>query len=140
MVAQTPKAQKLGPGELTLNSDTALDLSCQMTKVEITWDVDEDDAVPVLCGGVMPGDTTYSAKLEGEAFQDLSTGGLIDYTWKKRGEIADLVFTPTAGAAKVTGKVVIRPLNVGGDVGKKNTTDIEFMFVGEPDFIPLDAE
>lgn len=141
MVARAPKAQKLGPGELTLTlPDSPLDLSCQMTKVEITWDVDEDDPVPVLCGGIMPGDTVYSAKLEGEAYQDLSAGGIIDYTWLNRGKTADLIFTPTAGAAKVTGQVVIRPLNIGGDVGKKNTTDIEFMFVGEPDFTPLAAD
>lgn len=135
MVAKGPKAQKLGPGELKIGGDE-LDISCQMTEVKITWDYDEDDAVPVLCGGSMPGDTTYQAKLEGEAFQDLTENGIIDYTWKNRGEVKTVSFTPTTGKAKVTGSIVIQPLDLGGDVGKKNTSSLEFSFAGDPVFTP----
>ena len=139
MVARAPRAQKLGPGELKIGGDE-LDISCQMTEVKITWDIDEDDAVPVLCGGTMPGDTTYQAKLEGEAYQDLTEGGIVEYTWKNRGEIKSVTFTPTTGKAKITGSIVIQPLELGGEVGKKNTSDIEFSFVGDPVFEPSAAE
>lgn len=139
MVARGPRAQKLGPGELKIGGDE-LDISCQMTEVKITWDIDEDDAVPTLCGGSMPGDTTYQAKLEGEAFQDLTAGGIVDYTWKNRGEVKSMSFTPTTGKAKITGSIIIQPLELGGDVGKKNTSDIEFNFAGDPVFTPNDAE
>lgn len=139
MVARAPRAQKLGPGELKIGGDE-LDISCQMTEVKITWDIDEDDAVPVLCGGTMPGDTTYQAKLEGEAYQDLTEGGIVEYTWKNRGEIKSVTFTPTTGKAKITGSIVIQPLELGGEVGKKNTSDIEFSFAGDPVFEPNPAE
>ena len=139
MVARAPRAQKLGPGELKIGGDE-LDISCQMTEVKITWDIDEDDAVPVLCGGTMPGDTTYQAKLEGEAYQDLTEGGIVEYTWKNRGEIKSVTFTPTTGKAKITGSIVIQPLELGGEVGKKNTSDIEFSFSGDPVFEPNVAE
>lgn len=139
MVARAPRAQKLGPGELKIGGDE-LDISCQMTEVKITWDIDEDDAVPVLCGGTMPGDTTYQAKLEGEAYQDLTAGGIVDYTWKNRGEIKSVAFTPTTGEAKITGSIVIQPLELGGEVGKKNTADIEFSFAGDPVFEPKKPE
>ena len=135
MVARAPRAQKLGPGELKIGSEE-LDISCQMTEVKITWDYDEDDAVPVLCGGSMPGDTTYQAKLEGEAYQDLTENGIIDYTWKNRGEVKTVSFTPTTGTAKVTGSIVIQPLDLGGEVGKKNTSSLEFSFAGDPVFTP----
>ena len=139
MVARAPRAQKLGPGELKIGGDE-LDISCQMTEVKITWDIDEDDAVPVLCGGTMPGDTTYQAKLEGEAYQDLTEGGIVEYTWKNRGEIKSVTLTPTTGKAKITGSIVIQPLELGGEVGKKNTSDIEFSFSGDPVFEPNVAE
>lgn len=139
MVARAPRAQKLGPGELKIGGDE-LDISCQMTEVKITWDIDEDDAVPTLCGGTMPGDTTYQAKLEGEAYQDLTKGGILEYTWKKRGEIKSVTFTPTTGTAKITGSVVIQPLELGGEVGKKNTSDIEFSFAGDPVFTPNEPD
>ena len=139
MVARAPRAQKLGPGELKIGGDE-LDISCQMTEVKITWDIDEDDAVPVLCGGTMPGDTTYQAKLEGEAYQDLTEGGIVEYTWKNRGEIKSVTFTPTTGKAKITGSIVIQPLELGGEVGKKNTSDIELSCAGDPVFEPNAAE
>lgn len=139
MVARAPRAQKLGPGELKIGSDE-LDISCQMTEVKVTWDVDEDDSVPTLCGGRMPGDTSYNAKLEGTAYQDLTKGGIIDYTWKNRGEVKTVSFTPTTGKAKITGSVVIQPIELGGEVGKKNTADIEFSFAGDPVFTPNDPD
>ena len=107
-----------------------------MTEVKVTWDVDEDDPTLTLCGGTMPGDVNYQAKLEGEAFQDLTEGGIIDYTWKNRGQVKTVSFTPTVGKAKITGSVIIQPIELGGDVGKKNTSNIEFRFAGDPVFEP----
>lgn len=138
MVAKGPKAQKLGPGVLKIAGDE-LDISCQMTEVKVTWDIDEDDPVPTLCGGSMPGDTTYGAKLEGEAYQDLTAGGIVDYSWKNRGEVKTVEFTPTTGEAKVTGSIVIQPIDLGGEVGKKNTASIEWAFAGDPAFTPNKA-
>lgn len=136
-----PKAQKLGPGRLQIGETGALlDLSCQVTEVKITWDNDTDDDIPVLCGGIMPGDDTFTAKLEATIVQDLSADGVIDYTWKNKGNVVPMTFTPTEGAAKVEGDVKIIPVDIGGEVKKKNTSDIEWGFVGEPTFTPLAAD
>lgn len=137
---RTPKSQKLGPGVLKLGeTGTEIDISCQVTSVKITWSSDSEDDIPVLCGGFMPGDETYNATLEATLVQDLSEDGVIDFTWKHRGEVMKLEFTPTTGNAKVTGSVKINPMELGGDVRKTNTSDVEFPFMGDPDFKPLTA-
>lgn len=133
-----PRAQKLGPGTLQLGEvGTGLDLSCQVTEVTVTWDNDTDDDLPVLCGDVIPGDDTFTAELEATIVQDMVAGGVIDYTWKHRGEVVALTFTPTEGEARVTGRVKIIPVDLGGEVRKKNSSDVTWPFVGEPTFTPM---
>lgn len=132
-MALTPKAQKLGPGQLKIgDTGSGLDISCQCRKVEITWDIDTEDDVPVLCGGTMPGDTTYTAKLSATVFQDLEADGIVEYSWKNRGKQMKFVFIPTAGDVKITGELTVHPLDVGGDVGQKNTSDLEWPIIGDP--------
>lgn len=133
-----PRAQKLGPGTLTIGeTGSLLDLSCQVTEVKVTWDDDTDDDIPVLCGSVIPGAATYTAQLEATIVQDMSAGGVIDYTWTHKGETVPVTFTPTAGSATVTGEVTVKPVDLGGKVGSKNDADVEWPFNGEPQFTPL---
>lgn len=135
------KAQKLGPGSLKLGeTGTDLDLSCQMTEVRITWDTDEGDSVSVLCGDTIPGDDTYTATLEGTVMQDFSAGGVIDYSWSNKGAVVPVEFVPTTGNAEVRGRVKITPIDMGGEVNKKNDSDLSWVFVGEPEFTPLSDE
>lgn len=133
-----PRAQKLGPGTLQLGDvGEELDLSCQVTEVTVTWDNDTDDDVPVLCGGMMAGDDTFTATLEATIVQDMIAGGVIDYTWRNKGAVVPVTFTPTDGDARVTGDVKIIPVDLGGKVRKKNTSDVSWPFVGEPSFTPM---
>lgn len=133
-----PQAQKLGPGELQIGeTGSALDLSCQVTEVKITWDDDTDDDIPVLCGSVIPGASTFTAALEATVVQDMSAGGVVDYTWQNKGQDVPFTFTPTTGNAKVTGRVTLKPVDLGGEVGKKNDSDVEWPIIGEPVFTPL---
>lgn len=135
---RAPRAQKLGPGTLQIGeTGTELDLSCQVTEVTVTWDNDTDDDVPTLCGGVLAGDDTFTATLEATIVQDMIAGGVIDFTWRNKGKVVPLTFTPTEGEAKVVGDIKIIPVDLGGEVKKKNTSDVQWPFVGEPSFTPL---
>ena len=136
------KTNKLGPGTLTVGATgTEVDFSCQVTAAHVDWSADAEDAVQVLCGESVPGARTYSAVLAGTLFQDLSTGGIVDYSWDHKGEQVPFVFTPvTAGAAKVEGNLILDPLSIGGDeAGANMTSDFEFAIVGDPTFTPATA-
>lgn len=125
---------KLGPGELTIGDvGSAQNISCQLTKCSIKWDKDAGDSVVVLCGDTVPGDTTYTAKLSGTMYQDIGASGYLAYSWTNKGATMPFTFIPsTAQARKVTGSVVIDPLDLGGDVATKPTSDFELDIVGDP--------
>ena len=131
----------LNNGTLTLGA-APLDISCQLTNAQInpTENVTTEDAVHVLCGDVLPSSDTvdYSFTLGGTVLQDLSLSGVVDYTWTNMGEEVPFVFTPDNDqAATWTGTVRIIPLQVGGDVPTRPTSDFEWVIVGTPvpDFV-----
>ncbi|AWY04759.1 major tail protein [Gordonia phage Emperor] len=128
------KTYKLGPGELILGETGGqLDLSCQLTKAQVTWDKDAEDPSHVLCGDTVPGDVTYTAKLAGTVLQDLSADGVVDFTWTNKGEAVAFRFVPSTTAGRtISGLVVIDPIDVGGDVKTKPTSEFEWDVVGEP--------
>ncbi len=128
------KVFKLGPGTLKLGpTATALDISCQLTNAVLTPDKDTEDPVTVLCGDTIPGASTYQWKLTGTALVDLSTGGMVEYTWTNQNQVAAFEYVPNTDAgATFTGQVVIDPLAVGGDSGKNMAQDFEWSCVGTP--------
>lgn len=128
------KTYKLGPGELIIGeTGSPLNLSCQLTAASVTWDKDAEDPFNVLCGDTVPGDVQYTAKLTGTVLQDLSADGMMDYTWTNKGEAVPFTFTPSTTAGRtVTGTVVVDPLDIGGDVKTKPTSEFEWDCVGEP--------
>lgn len=131
------RAQKLGPGLLTIGEvGSTLDMSAQLTAVSVTWENEEEEPLNVLSGEVIAGDDTYIATLEGTVVQDLTEDGVIDWTWKNKGQVVPITFSPTSGEAQVTGRVKVGPINLGGDVNVKNTSDVSWVFVGEPLFEP----
>lgn len=133
----TPTVRKLGPGTLTVGSaGDLLDFSGRCTKVNVAWKVDTTDDVEVLSGDTMAGDRTYSATLEATVYQDdLTAGGLVDYSWAEKGTEVPFTFTPYSGGRAITGTLVVDPLDVGGDVGKKNTSDLKWACIGEPELV-----
>lgn len=134
MSAPTPV--KLGPGTMQIGATgTSIDMSCLIQSATVSWSVDTEDDLNVLCGDTVPGARTYTASISGTALQDLTDPqGLVDFTWEHKGEAVPVVFTPNSAAdATVTGTVVIDPLDVGGDeYGSVMTSDFEWAFVGEP--------
>lgn len=136
MTTPTPTAtvRKLGPGVCQIGAvGSALDFAPRATKAAITWKEKATDDTVVLSGDVMDGNTTYDATLELTVFQDdLTTGGLVDYSWAQRGQVVPFTFTPYEGGRSVTGNVKVSPLDIGGDVDKKNTADMKWACVGVP--------
>ncbi len=128
------KAQPLGPGTFSLGAAlTALDLTAQVTKLTVQWSVNVEDAVETLSGEELEGEPDYNAELSFTVIQDLTEAGMFDYTWANKGSVVPFTFTPnTAAGRTVTGMVRVDPLNLGGDVKKKNTTEATWKCVGQP--------
>lgn len=134
---QSPKREplKLGPGVLTLGEIASpLDMSCQLTNLVIQCEADTEDAEPTLCGGSLAGDRAYTWTMTGNVAQDLELNGVVDYTWKNKGKQVPFDFTPNKDIAttKVTGTVIIDPLSLGGDVGKRGMSEFEWSIIGDP--------
>lgn len=140
-MAVTPN--KFGPGTFTLGPvDTPLvDVSCRVSGLTVEWDSDQEDDIKVLCGDTVPGDTTYTASVNGTLLQDLDKSeaeGIVYYSWAHKGETVAFTFVPNADiGATVSGELVLTPLSVGGDeYGKTMTSEFEWACVGEPKLIP----
>lgn len=128
------KSYKVGPGTLTIGlvGDT-VDFTAQITKATVKWSKQQEDNVPVLSGEELAGERTYSATLTATLIQDLTPDGLVDFTWENKGAEVPWSYTPsTAAGRSITGVLVVDPIDVGGDVKSRPTSDIEWACVGEP--------
>lgn len=125
----------VGPGTMTLGeTGSEISIDCQLTSALVSWDVDAEDDVPLLCGETAPGDEIFTATLSGNLFQDLSTGGIVEWSWTNRGTSQPVVFIPsTAEGKEIVGTVKVRPIDIGGEAKSKARSDFEWPFVGEPD-------
>lgn len=136
----TVAAQTLGPGVLSFTVDgggALADFSSQVTACEVDVSTDTDDAIDVLSGEQIDGDSTETFTLKATFLQDLTAAGVIDWSWVNAGDTAAFIFVPNTEADRsVTGTVRVRRLNIGGDVKKKNTSDVEFSVIGTPTFGP----
>lgn len=132
----------LGPGSLILDAPSggsvALDASCQVSNLVIAAKGDSEDPTPTLCGGSVAGARTYAWTMAGSMFQDVQADGLIDWTWRHAGAETAFTFIPdTTGSARVRGTVMVDPIDLGGDVKKRNLSEFEWNITGDPSF---DAE
>lgn len=144
MANEAPKTYKLGPGTLNIGDvGTAVDYAPQVTGCTVSWSKEKEDDVPVLSGGSLTGDTTYTATLSANVFQDLDATdpGLVQWSWANKGTEVPVTFIPSTDAGvQVAGTVVVDPINVGGDTAKaRPRSDIEWAFVGEPAINPVAA-
>ena len=126
-----------GPGTLKFGDTGAggqLDASCQVTSMLVDSETDAEEPINVLCGDSVAGEETTAFTLKATFLQDdLKSSGLTAYTWTNQGKTVAFEFVPnTANAAKVAGRVTIRPMPIGGEVKKRNTHDIEWAIEGTP--------
>ena len=125
----------VGPGVLTLGeSDKLTDCSTLVRSISIVPNVEKTDAIMVLSGDSIPGGRTYSYQIEATVLQSVQKKHLIAYSWENGGAEIPFEFVPKSGSkqAKITGKVVVDPIKIGGEVGSKPTSDLQWECVGTP--------
>ncbi|MFW9180588.1 hypothetical protein ACOI9H_01690 [Corynebacterium striatum] len=128
----------VGPGTLTFTLGTPTqDISAQVTKAEIKPQVEKGDNLKVLSGESLAGDRSYSATLDVTLIQDLAKSKIIDWSWSNAGKTATFTYKPsTAAGATITGPVVIDPIQIGGEVGSRATSDFSWDCPSLPTFTP----
>jgi hypothetical protein len=134
----------LGAGTLTLGTapdDKQYAMQLTNCRVEPSESVDEGDDMNLLDGTTLSGAdvVSYDYVLAGTAVQDLNVLGFTDYCWVNKGLTVAFKFIPVTArgaAVGVTGSCRIRPITIGGDVKKRNTSDFEFTCIGTPVWTP----
>lgn len=131
----TIKKYQVGEGVLTVGSAVAAQtMTAQMESVHIEWKEDAKDPRKTLSGESLPGAVTYTATLTGTVIQDLSDGGLVEWTWEHMGSTQPFTFSPASATGReITGDLRVGPLDVGGDVDEDApTSDLSWACIGQP--------
>lgn len=133
-----PDVFPLGPGTLKIGATgTLIDVSCLVNNAVIAAEKEQGDSTTKLCGTVRPGATTYTYTLSGNVDTDVAdVAGLFALSQSAAGTEQDFEYTPNTDAGtKATGKLVIDPLDFGGDTtGETMTSDFEYTIVGAPTY------
>lgn len=128
----------VGPGKLTF-SNAATSIQSQVTAARVTTNAKRGDDLKVLSGESIPGESNYSFALEVTILQDIVAKGIIDFSWVNMGKTVDFAYTPNDNefkGATITGRVVVDPISIGGNVGDRATSDFTWDIVGTPKFAP----
>jgi hypothetical protein len=133
-----PDVFPLGPGTLTIGATgTPIDVSCLVNNAVISADKTEGDSTTKLCGTVRTGSVTYDYTLAGNMDTDVADAdGFFALSQTAPGTELDFTFEPNTEAGTVaTGRLVVDPLDFGGDTtGETMTSDFEFTVVGQPTY------
>lgn len=122
---------KMGPGTLKLGTAGVKDVSTQVTacRVAASENVETEDGLVVLSDDEIPAEDTVTLEwaLSGTFVQDLASSGVVEYTWTNAGDWVDFAFVPnTAGDRGITGQCRLIPIDAGGDVRTRPTSDFEW--------------
>jgi hypothetical protein len=138
----TVTAHRLGPGTLKFGeTGTLMEFSAQITNGRISPSLEEEDTITVLNGEELDGDDTISWVVAGTLLQSYDKAGIIHWAFTNRLAKLPFEFVPNTEFSdygwRGTAKIV--PLEAGGDVKTRNTSDFEFKIIGEPETydIPL---
>jgi len=135
-------AHRLGPGTLRLgDAGDATEFAAQATNVRLSPSVNEEDPIPVLSGEEIDGDDSIDWVLAGTLHQSYDREGLVRWCYDNRLQRFPFEFIPNNAESDYgwRGEVKVVPLEVGGDVKARNTSDFEFRCIGEPTPYDLDA-
>lgn len=136
------KAHRLGPGTLHFgDTGTPTEFSSQTTNMRLSPSVNEEDPIPVLSGEEVDGDDSVDWVVAGSLLQSFDKAGLIHWCYENRLQKVPFEFVPSNEESDYgwRGVAKIVPLEVGGDVKTKNTTDFEFKCIGEPETFDIPA-
>lgn len=125
---------RLKTGTLTLDLTA---FASQVTNLTLTPDTasDEEDALEVLSGETLAGDTeeTTTWSMNAEVIQDFDdVDGICNFAMSRAGDEVAFTWKPNAAAPTYSGTVRIRPIPIGGDVASRNTSAIDWPLVGAP--------
>ena len=133
----TVHAHAVGPGTLTIGNDAALtNFSSQCRAAKLVPSVDKGEPIDVLSGEQAPGDRTETHALQVTLQQDFGVDdSTTEWLWEHRGEVHDFVYVPNAQLGRrITGQLTVEPVEIGGDVKTKPTSEVTFDLVGDPVF------
>jgi hypothetical protein len=127
---------RLKAGTLTLGGTSGTggtDFACQVTNCRITPSSDDDgDAQETLSGDVIAAGKKVSYVLAGTAIQDFdSPDGFQSYCHENATQTVEFSWNPSATSPTYSGTCVIVPVEIGGDVNSRLTTDFEFDINGD---------
>lgn len=129
-----PKESKIKSGSLIFDpSGVPADFSCQPTNVRVTPSHETDgDALEVLCGDELAPDLKRTDTLALTSLQDFDDpAGLQRFSWDNDGEAVEFEWKPQGVTGPTfAGTVSVRAVEVGGDVNKRLTVDVEWPCIG----------
>lgn len=116
---------RLKTGTLTLD---AVEFASQATNVSLDPETDEDgDRLEVLSGETLEPDEVTSWTLHVEAVQDFDDpAGFVRFCFENAGQVVPYSWKPNATGATWTGTIKVRPVQVGGDVNARLSTEADF--------------
>lgn len=129
-----PTESKLKNGTFTIGS-TPLAMATQAANVRIVPETSEDgDPLELLSGDVLAADATTTWTLAARMIQDFTDpAGLIAFSWDEAGETVPFTWAPNgATGPSYAGNVVVRPLEVGGDVNRRLENELEWVITAKP--------
>lgn len=128
------KPQKLGPGQLTFNPGSAAkEFAAMTTNTVLKPELKTEDAVALLSGDAYVEAGEMRGSISGTIYQEYNQDSLINWILENSGNEVAFEFVPTAEARLgYKGKCTITPVEIGGDIGKANTSSFEFPLTGRP--------
>lgn len=128
------KPQKLGPGQLTFNPGSAAkEFATMTTNTVLKPELKTEDAVALLSGDSYVEAGEMRGSISGTIYQEYNQESLINWILENSGKEVSFEFVPSTDAKLgYKGKCTITPVEIGGDVGKANTSSFEFPLTGRP--------
>lgn len=123
------KIRTLGAGTLTIGeTGSSKDFSADVINTALEVSTDTADTDYFLDGHSEGGAQTDSYTLTGTVKDDFSMEGVQVWCMQHSGETMPFTWVPnTKGTLQFSGKVVIAPIQFGGDVKSKNENDFSFV-------------
>lgn len=122
---------RLRSGVLTLD---AVEFATQATNVRLVPSTDEaGDPLEVLSGETINAEDETTWSLVIEAVQDFdSPTGFVMFAFDNANELVPYSWKPNANGPTFTGTVRVRPVEIGGEVNARLTTDAEWPCTAKP--------
>lgn len=123
---------RLRNGTLTID---AVPFQTQATNVTLSPDTDEvGDSLEVLSGDTITPDDETTWSLNIEAVQDFDdAAGFVAFALANAGELVPYEWAPSGSTGvSYSGNVRVRPIEIGGDVNSRLTSEAEWPCDGPP--------